>query len=232
MRNGRGYLLGRFRFCASDIARSAGTGFERCGHGFSSRCALGLVKLIDHRRRDRNERGSSLVGSLSREGPEQRESRGRSQSAPGSESLRHSRRLVAAVHHAVLALGIAALSAVGAPIGRLEQFLIRAAVALLQQVARALPAEDVVRRVAPGRALEVPIPFEELQEQRRLIEHPAAVWAEPACGETARPFDCGAGNAPGRAPFRRDSRARSSSLRRRDRSGCRTSPAFAGDGPC
>src|SRR5258705_11329277 len=75
--------------------------------------------------------------------------------------------LVAAVHHAVLALFVAGLAAVLLPARRLHQLLERRRVALLQQVAGALPAEEVVGRVAPRRALELLLAHEELQEERR-----------------------------------------------------------------
>src|SRR4029079_15677753 len=81
--------------------------------------------------------------------------------------------LVAAVHHAVLALVVAGLAAVLLPARRLHQLLERRRVALLQQVAGTLPAEEVVGGVAPRRALELLLAHEELQEERRLVELPA-----------------------------------------------------------
>ena len=51
----------------------------------------------------------------------------------------------------------------------------RRAVPFLQEIAGLLPAEDVVRRVAPRAALEVDLPGEETQEQRRVVETPRAL---------------------------------------------------------
>src|SRR5206468_10525989 len=46
-------------------------------------------------------------------------------------------------------------------------------VAVLKQVARLLPAEDVIGRHTPGRAAVMPPAHQELEEQRALIELPA-----------------------------------------------------------
>src|SRR5256885_14084128 len=46
---------------------------------------------------------------------------------------------------------------------------------LLEEVAGTLPAEDVVGRVPPGCALEVARAHEELEEEGRLVELPAAL---------------------------------------------------------
>src|SRR5271155_2972762 len=75
--------------------------------------------------------------------------------------------------HAVLALGIVALVAVVVPVGQFEIFLERADIAVLEEVARFLPAEDVVGRAAPRRALEIEVALEELEEERREVEAPA-----------------------------------------------------------
>src|SRR5207247_8816208 len=68
---------------------------------------------------------------------------------------------------------VAAPAAVVLPLRRLDELAEGGRVALLQEIAGALPAEHVVRRVAPRRALEVLLAHEELEEQRRLVELPA-----------------------------------------------------------
>src|SRR5437867_12289328 len=96
-------------------------------------------------------------------------------SAPRGERVVHGRRLVAAVHHAVAALLVAAPPPVVLPAGGLEQLREARGVAFLEEIAGALPAEDVVGRVAPRRALEVLLAHEELEEQRGLVEPPPPV---------------------------------------------------------
>src|SRR6516162_6603222 len=97
------------------------------------------------------------------------------EASPRAEGVVDRGRLVSAVHHAVAALLVATAPTVVLPAGRLEQILERGGVALLKQIAGTLPAEDVVGRVAPRRALELLLAHEELQEQRRLIEPPPAL---------------------------------------------------------
>ena len=82
------------------------------------------------------------------------------------------RRLVAAMRHAVGALLVAA-GAVRIPVGRVHQFLERARIALAQQVARLLPAEDVARRHAPRRAVIGLVAGEEIEEEAGVHELPA-----------------------------------------------------------
>jgi hypothetical protein len=74
--------------------------------------------------------------------------------------------------HAVLALGVVALVAVVVPVGELEIFLEGLHVAVLEEVAGLLPAEDVVGGAAPGGALEVEVALEELEEEGREVELP------------------------------------------------------------
>jgi hypothetical protein len=81
--------------------------------------------------------------------------------------------LEAAMNHAILALRIVALVAVIVPVGQLEIFLEGFHVAVLQEVTRLLPSEDVVGGTAPGRALEIEVSLEELEEQRGEVELPA-----------------------------------------------------------
>src|SRR5215813_12364087 len=96
------------------------------------------------------------------------------ESPPRAERVVHRGGLVATVHHAVAALLVAAALAVVLPARRLEQLLERRRVALLEQIAGPLPAEHVVGRVTPRRALELLLAHQELQEERRLVEPPAA----------------------------------------------------------
>src|SRR5213593_2271276 len=100
---------------------------------------------------------------------------GISEAAPGGEGVVHGRGLVAAVDHTVTALFVAALLAVAFPPRGLQQLLEGRRVPLLEEVAGTLPAEDVVGRVPPRCALEVARAHEELEEEGRLVELPAAL---------------------------------------------------------
>src|SRR6185312_2881684 len=80
-------------------------------------------------------------------------------------------RLVAAMHHALGAFLVIA-GAVGIPIGLAHQLGEGLGIALAEQIARALPAEIVARRVAPGRAVVALVAGEEVEEQRGLAERP------------------------------------------------------------
>src|SRR3979411_1047478 len=64
--------------------------------------------------------------------------------------------------------------AVGVPVGLLHQLLECLRVTLPPQIEGALPAAIVSRRVAPGSALVGLAPREEIDEQARLVERPAA----------------------------------------------------------
>src|SRR5882724_4579179 len=77
------------------------------------------------------------------------------------------------MHHAVLAAGIAALAAVRSPVRLLHQLAEGPGIPVLEEIAGPLPAEDVVGGIAPGRALEVALAHQELQEEGRLVEAPA-----------------------------------------------------------
>src|SRR5690242_13926979 len=92
-----------------------------------------------------------------------RGSDGVAEALPRAEGVVDGGGLVAAVHHAVLALLVAAPAPVLLPARGLHQLLERGGVALLQQIAGPLPAEEVVGRIAPRRALEVVLAHEELQ---------------------------------------------------------------------
>src|SRR5712671_6488962 len=89
----------------------------------------------------------------------------------------HRRRLVAAMHHAIGALLVIA-GAVAIPIGVVHEFAEALGVALAEEIAGALPAEHVARRIAPWRAAVVLVAGEEIEEQRRLGEAPALADAE------------------------------------------------------
>src|SRR6185437_4026543 len=95
------------------------------------------------------------------------------EAADRSEAVHHRGGLVAAADHAIGALGIAAGRPVLLPPGGLEQLLEGLGVAVLQQVAGTLPAEDVVGGGAPGRALVMALAHQELEEERRHVELPA-----------------------------------------------------------
>src|SRR4029453_17574341 len=111
------------------------------------------------------------------------------ESAPAPEGLLDRRGLEPAVDHAVAALLVAAPLPVALPARALEQLLEAPGVALLQEAAGALPAENVEGRGPPGRALVVPLPHEELEEQRRLVEAPPPLRVrQDAPEEVVRPL--------------------------------------------
>src|SRR5262245_54930926 len=86
--------------------------------------------------------------------------------------VNHRRGFVAAMNHAIAAARVTALVAVLFPLGRLDQFLKRLRVTVIKQVTRLLPAEEVVIRVAPRRALVIDLAHQEFQEEDRLVELP------------------------------------------------------------
>ena len=86
------------------------------------------------------------------------------------------------MHHAIGAFLIPPCSVV-IPLRTFHQFTERLRVALLEQIAGLLPPEDVIGRIAPGRALVLPPPHQEIQEQRRLIELPALLRAPQNTGK-------------------------------------------------
>ena len=87
-------------------------------------------------------------------------------------------RLVAAMGHAVGAFFIIA-GAVFVPVRGFHQFLEGRGETLAQEIAGALPAEDIAGRVAPGRAVILLIAGEEIEIERRVAELPALAVAEP-----------------------------------------------------
>src|SRR5262245_46366772 len=80
---------------------------------------------------------------------------GVAEAAPRRERVVHRRGLVPAMHHAIAALLVAAAPPVVLPPRRLQELLEARGIAFLHEIAGALPAEDVVGRVPPRRALEV-----------------------------------------------------------------------------
>src|SRR2546429_6410363 len=91
--------------------------------------------------------------------------------AHGARRLQHGRRLIAAVRIAVLAARVLP-APVLAPAGGLDQLLVRGGVAVRHQIARPLPAEQRVAGDPPGRALEVDLALEEVEEQRAVVQPP------------------------------------------------------------
>src|ERR1700719_2838561 len=88
------------------------------------------------------------------------------ESAQRAERGMYRRSFVAAVHHAVGASWIAGLGPVVLPFGGRKQLAKALRIAILQQVAGLLPAENVVSRHAPGRAWIRPLAHQELEKQR------------------------------------------------------------------
>src|SRR5947199_100284 len=150
----------------------------------------------------------------------QRRGNGVAEAAPGAEGMVHGRGLVPAVDHTVPALVVAALAAVVLPLRGLDQLLERRRVTLLEEVAGPLPAEHVVGRVPPRRALVVALAHEEVEEQRRLVELPAALcrraapvgaatWCRVTVASPARPAPARADRSPATSAARRPGSTRS-----------------------
>ena len=97
----------------------------------------------------------------------------------------YGRSFVTAVHHTVGALRIAGLGAVVFPFCRVHEFLECICVPVLQQIAGFLPAKDVVRGHAPGRARIIALAHQEFEEKRRLVEFPAFLAVCQDCAEQA-----------------------------------------------
>src|SRR5258707_11342082 len=85
----------------------------------------------------------------------------------------YGRSFVTAVHHTVCALGITGLRAIVFPFRCVQQLLKRIGIAVLEQIARFLPAEDVGRGHSPWRASIGALPHQELEEKGRMFESPA-----------------------------------------------------------
>ena len=80
-------------------------------------------------------------------------------------------RFEAAMHHAIGAFLVIA-DAVSVPVGLFHQLLEGLGIALAEQIAGPLPAEDGARGIAPGRAMIGLIAGQEIEEQQRLKERP------------------------------------------------------------
>src|ERR1035437_3674180 len=76
------------------------------------------------------------------------------------------------VHHAVLALRVAARVPVLVPLGLFEQLLVRGRVAFAEQIARLLPAEQTVARHPPRRAVVVFLAGQKVEEEGAGVELP------------------------------------------------------------
>src|SRR6266478_1497034 len=88
------------------------------------------------------------------------------QPAESAKRVVDGRGLVAAVNHTVGTLRITRFRAIVLPFGGIQQLLEGVRVAVLEQIARLLPAENVVRRHAPGCAGISPLAHEEFEEER------------------------------------------------------------------
>src|SRR5277367_6251403 len=121
----------------SDIARTSG--FGSCDLHQTPRIAAGAGGRAAH-----HIRVFVLV--------KQRGAHGGKESAERTERVVHGAGFVAAVHHAIGALGIAALGAVALPFGLAHQLVEGIGVAVLQEVAGFLPAKNVVGGHTPWRA--------------------------------------------------------------------------------
>ena len=81
-----------------------------------------------------------------------------------TESVHHRGGLVAAADHASGARSIAAGDPVLLPLGGFQEFLEALSVAVLQEIAGPLPAENIIGRRTPRRALVVAIAHQEFEE--------------------------------------------------------------------
>src|SRR5262249_22897990 len=102
------------------------------------------------------------------------------------ERIVHGGSLEATVSHAVVAARIAS-HAVLVPLRGLEQRAeARRAPLVGEQITRPLPPEDVVRGIAPRRALIALIAGEKIEKQTRVIEGPAPRAPTPALEDLAK----------------------------------------------
>src|SRR5207248_120870 len=83
---------------------------------------------------------------------------------------------IAAVDHAIGAFRIVS-GAVGIPIGFLHELAEGLGITLAEQIAGALPAEHGAGGIAPGRAMVLLIPRQEVEEQPGLAERPGLAGA-------------------------------------------------------
>jgi len=132
---------------------------------------------------ERNFRRHRALGA----GPAQRDLDRRE--GRGEHRLRGGR-LVAAMGHAVRAFFVGA-GAVGIPIGGFHQLREGLGVALAQQVAGLLPAENVARGHAPRRAVIGLVAGQEVQEQGGMDEVPSACPCRRRTPRGTIPWSCG-----------------------------------------
>ena len=90
---------------------------------------------------------------------------------PGPEGIFHGRGLISTMHHAVGALFVAA-GPVAIPCCTAHELLEGLGITILEQITRLLPAEGIVGRIPPGRALVLSLPHQELEKQRGLVKAP------------------------------------------------------------
>src|SRR5438094_7237523 len=110
---------------------------------------------------------SAVIG-ISRE----RSLHGGQKTAERSEGIIHRRRFIPAVHHAIRAMRIARLRPIVGPLGFANQLVESFCVAILKQITRLLPAENVIGRHPPGRAGIMPLAQQEFEKPRRTIQTP------------------------------------------------------------
>src|SRR5262244_520239 len=150
--------LGRLGVAVEDVADDLGA--VTLGHGGVAPIVEGELYHLAEREVLVDLRHPALEGhglELAREGDGHR----LRETLQGAERVVHRGRLVATVHHAVAALLVAALLAVVLPPRSLHQLLEARGVALLEEVAGALPAEHIKGGVAPRGALEVVLAHQE-----------------------------------------------------------------------
>src|SRR5690242_13523374 len=92
--------------------------------------------------------------------------------AKAAKGVIHSRGFVTAMNHAIRALRVAGFRAVVLPLGRSHELLETVRVAVLEEIAGLLPAEDVVGWHAPRGAGVLLFAHQEFEKKRRLIELP------------------------------------------------------------
>ena len=81
-------------------------------------------------------------------------------------------RFVAAMHHAIGALGVARFKPVLRPIGIAHEFIKGIDVPFVDEVARFLPTKQTKGWVTSGGAVVLSFAHQEFEEQHRLIELP------------------------------------------------------------
>src|SRR6267142_6930786 len=101
-------------------------------------------------------------------GRQQRCHDGSAKSSDGAERIVNGRCFIAAMDHAVGAFLVPA-GPVVIPVRVIDELLEGRGVAVLEEVTRLLPAEDIVGGIAPRRALVIHFTHEEVQKEWRLV---------------------------------------------------------------